>query len=367
MKSSIVLLDNKKDYSWQFKRMIDSSAGQMMINTLKASGVDSVYLVSDQTITVDDAKVVADLFDAIKDINQVDVEILLLNDIYPNLKKETVEALFAEDYTRIKGTKNIKLHIKDLAKIKDIKFKDVDTDGEELTSINDHEQFSAFKKQLKQNIIARHVANGVNFIDEEQVYIGKEVKIAKGATIEANVSLFGKTEIGADTLIGSGSYLENAVIGNECKILASRITDSKMGNKVTCGPWSHLRNGCEVHDNVRIGNFVEFKNTVFGHKSRCAHLTYLGDSEVGEDVNIGCGVVTVNYDGKNKYHTKIGDHAFIGSNANLIAPIKIGDYALVAAGSTVNCDVEDGAMGIARTRQSNKEGYGYQYIKKEKK
>lgn len=366
MKSSIILLDNKKDYSWQFKRMIDASAGQMMINTLKTAGVDSVYFVSDQTIAISDAKVVADLFDAIKNINQVDVEILLLNDIYPCLKKETVAALFAEDYTRIKGTKNIKLHIKDLAKIKDIKFKDVDAADDELVTVDNYEQFNALKKQLRQVVVAKHIANGVNFIDEDLVYIGDEVKIAAGAVIEANVSLFGKTEIGADTLIGSGSYLENAVIGSECKILASRITDSKMGNKVTCGPWSHLRNGCEVHDNVRIGNFVEFKNTVFGYKSRCAHLTYLGDSKVGEDVNIGCGVVTVNYDGHHKYHTEIGDHAFIGSNANLIAPIKIGDYALVAAGSTVNCDVEDGAMGIARNRQSNKEGYGYQYIKKEK-
>ena len=132
----------------------------------------------------------------------------------------------------------------------------------------------------------------------------------------------------------------------------------------TVGPFAHLRNHTVVHENCRIGNFVEFKNCNFGNGSKCAHLTYLGDCEVGEHVNIGCGVVTVNYDGKNKYKTIIGDHAFIGSNVNIIAPVTIGHHALLAAGSTITEDVEDGAMGIARSRQTNKEDYGTKYLNK---
>ena len=132
----------------------------------------------------------------------------------------------------------------------------------------------------------------------------------------------------------------------------------------TVGPFAHLRNHTVVHENCRIGNFVEFKNCNFGNGSKCAHLTYLGDCEVGEHVNIGCGVVTVNYDGKNKFRTKIGDHAFIGSNVNIIAPVTIGHHALLAAGSTITEDVEDGAMGIARSRQTNKENFGTKYLNK---
>jgi bifunctional UDP-N-acetylglucosamine pyrophosphorylase/glucosamine-1-phosphate N-acetyltransferase len=119
-----------------------------------------------------------------------------------------------------------------------------------------------------------------------------------------------------------------------------------------------------VGEDCRIGNFVEFKKTQFGNNSKCAHLTYVGDATVGENVNFGCGVVTVNYDGKNKFRTVIKDGAFIGSNCNLIAPVTIGENALLAAGSTITNDVEDGDMGIARNRQENRIGYGTKYKNK---
>ena len=366
MRSCIVLLDKTKEYNWAFKRMIDKSPCELMIDTLKKAEIDIVYVVYGQKLNIKGAKVVDDLGEAIKDINNIDVEILLLEDVYPDLRVNTVKALYDDKYKRIKGTRNIKLHIKDLANIAHIEFIDVRCDDKELFTVETKESFDEYKDNLRKSIIKKHVAAGVNIIDENNVYIGNSVKIGKGSTIEPNVCLFEDTTIGENTFISSGSCLINASIGNNTTVLSSRITDSSLGNKVTCGPNSHLRMHSEVADEVRIGNFVEFKNTKFGYKSRCAHLTYLGDTEVGEDVNIGCGVVTVNYDGAHKFKTKIGDHAFIGSNANLIAPIKIGNYALVAAGSTVNGDVADGDMAIARSRQSNKEGYGYSYINKEK-
>ena len=130
------------------------------------------------------------------------------------------------------------------------------------------------------------------------------------------------------------------------------------------GPNAHLRNGCHIGNNCRIGNYVEMKNTFFGDGSKCAHLTYVGDATVGKKCNFGCGVVTVNYDGKHKFHTTIGDNCFIGSNVNIIAPVTVGDNSVLAAGSTITKDVLEGEMAIGRVRQENKPEYGFKYLRK---
>ncbi|MDY6063209.1 MAG: hypothetical protein SPI53_05430 [Erysipelotrichaceae bacterium] len=207
---------------------------------------------------------------------------------------------------------------------------------------------------------------GVIFVDKSRTYISDDAIIGEGTVLYPDVYLEGKCVIGKNCQILPGSFLVNATIGNDTKIISSRITDSSVGDHCSVGPNSHLRLNTKVMNECRIGNFVEFKNTEFGNQSRCAHLTYLGDSVVGEDVNIGCGVVTVNYDGVNKHKTIIQDHAFVGSNSNLIAPLTIGKYGLVAAGSTINKDIEDGDMAIARSRQEYKKAFGYKYIKKER-
>lgn len=210
----------------------------------------------------------------------------------------------------------------------------------------------------------RFIEKGVEFIDASRVTIGKEVEIGEGSIIYPNVTLLGETKIGKNCKILPNCFFENAHIGDEVLIDSTKITDSEVMMGSTVGPFAHLRNHTIVHENCRIGNFVEFKNCDFGNGSKCAHLTYLGDCEVGEHVNIGCGVVTVNYDGKHKFRTKIGDHAFIGSNVNIIAPVTIGHHALLAAGSTITEDVADGAMGIARNRQTNKDDFGMKYLNK---
>lgn len=181
-----------------------------------------------------------------------------------------------------------------------------------------------------------------------------------------NIYLEGKNLVKRGTTIRPGSFIVNSVIGEEVMIDASRISDSTVGNHVNIGPFAHLRGHTDIAEGNRIGNFVEMKNAKIGKDSRCAHLTYIGDAEVGEDVNFGCGVVTVNYDGKNKFKTKIGDHAFIGSNVNLIAPIEVGNNAVIAAGSTIDKDVPDNDLAIARERQVNKPGLGLKYIEKKK-
>ena len=220
---------------------------------------------------------------------------------------------------------------------------------------------------MQKRINEHWMEEGVTLINPDSTYIGPDVILGKDVTLYPNVYLEGNTVIHDGTTILPQSFLVNAVIGKNCTVDSSRITDSIIHDEVKIGPYAHLRMNCEVDSKNRIGNFVEFKNTKFGFDSRCAHLTYLGDSEVGSKVNIGCGVITVNYDGKNKFHTVIKDGAFIGSNVNLIAPVTVGENAVVAAGSTATKDVPDGDMAIGRVRQENKPGYGLIYKNKEKK
>jgi bifunctional UDP-N-acetylglucosamine pyrophosphorylase/glucosamine-1-phosphate N-acetyltransferase len=149
----------------------------------------------------------------------------------------------------------------------------------------------------------------------------------------------------------------NSKIGRETQIQCSVILNSEIGEQTTVGPFAYIRPGSIIGSRVRIGDFVEIKNSQIGDESKISHLTYVGDGIVGKDVNLGCGVIFVNYDGEKKSNTVVGDHAFIGCNTNLIAPVKVGDNAYVAAGSTVTEDVPEGALAIARSRQINKEGW----------
>ena len=366
MRSAIILLEDQAAKELALKPVLDRRVIDFNVNELKMANVENICLIAnDLNLKINDVTIAEKLYDAIS-ILPHDGDTLILDGVYPNLKSDTYEKLFANANSRIEKTQIIKLCIKDLVNIKNIQFDTVKVDEEELKQIKCQKDVYDMNQALKLAINTYHLNNGVNLFDLENTYIGPEVVIEKNATIYPNVHLEGHTVIKANATISANSYLKDAYIGENTTVLSSRITDSKVGNNVTCGPNSHLRMHTEVGDNVRIGNFVEFKNTKFGYKSRCAHLTYLGDSIVGEDVNIGCGVITANYDGKHKFQTVIGDHSFIGSNSNLIAPVKIGANVLVAAGSTITQDVEDGDMAIARAYQTNKKGRGYTYIHKEK-
>ncbi len=259
-------------------------------------------------------------------------------------------------------------YITDLVEIlnqKELKIKAVKTkETKEVSGVNDQVELAQANQFMQERINTAWMKKGVTMIDPNTTYIGVDVKLEAGSVLYPNVYLNGKTTIGKNTVIFPQSFLLNAVIGENCEIHSSQITDSEVKSDCVIGPYAHFRMNSVIEPKNRIGNFVEFKNTRFGYNSRCAHLTYLGDSEVGDAVNIGCGVVTVNYDGKNKSKTIIGDGAFIGSNCNLIAPITVGKNAVVAAGSTVNQDIQEGDMAIARSRQENKHGYGERYKNK---
>ena len=230
-------------------------------------------------------------------------------------------------------------------------------DFDETFGVNDRVALAYAENVMRNRINTKHMLAGVTLVDPTNTYIAPNAVIGRDTTIYPNVTIKSNTIIGEDCQIKPNSYLENVQIGNGVKVISSTISDSKIGDYTSVGPYSHIRNNCELGKYVRVGNFVELKNTTYGDGSKTAHLSYLGDTEVGSNTNIGCGTITVNYDGKNKYKTKIGSDAFIGCNSNLIAPLEIGDGAVVAAGTTVTEDAPDDTLVIARVKQENKMGY----------
>lgn len=237
-------------------------------------------------------------------------------------------------------------------------------DINEVMGVNDRFDLLKASNWLQNKINTRLMQEGVTFIDPKATYVDEDVVIGEDTILYPNVYITSGSILGKRNEILPNTIIHNSQIGDDNVIDSSRIMDSRIDNDVTVGPFAHLRNGTVIESKNRIGNFVEFKNSRLGFDSRCAHLTYVGDADVGSKVNFGCGVVTVNYDGKNKFKTIIKDGAFIGSNVNLIAPITVGENAVVAAGTTANKDVLDGEMAIGRSRQENKVGYGLKYKKK---
>ncbi|NMD72190.1 bifunctional UDP-N-acetylglucosamine diphosphorylase/glucosamine-1-phosphate N-acetyltransferase GlmU [Bacillus sp. DNRA2] len=228
---------------------------------------------------------------------------------------------------------------------------------EETLGVNDRVALSEAERIMKSRINEVHMRNGVTLIDPLTTYIGADVEIGQDTTIYPGTVLSGKTIIGSECIIGPNSEIKDCQIGDFTTIRQSVAHDSSIGAHVNIGPFAHIRPSSDIHDDVKIGNFVEIKKAVFGQGSKASHLSYIGDAEVGKDVNIGCGSITVNYDGKNKFLTKIEDHVFVGCNSNLVAPVTIGKGSYVAAGSTITNNVPEDALSIARARQVNKENY----------
>jgi bifunctional UDP-N-acetylglucosamine pyrophosphorylase/glucosamine-1-phosphate N-acetyltransferase len=230
-------------------------------------------------------------------------------------------------------------------------------DMDETLGVNDRIALSQAEKIMRERINMDHMRNGVTIIDPANTYIEPNVTIGRDTIIYPGTMLTGETSIGEDCIIGPHSELKDCAVGNETVIRQSVAHNSSIGNKVKIGPFAHIRPQSNIADEVKIGNFVEIKKASFGKGSKASHLSYIGDAEVGSDVNIGCGSITVNYDGKNKFLTKIEDGVFVGCNSNLVAPVKIGKNAYIAAGSTITEDVPGEALSIARARQVNKENY----------
>jgi len=230
-------------------------------------------------------------------------------------------------------------------------------DFNETIGVNDRVALSEAEAIMRKRINETHMRNGVTIVDPLNTYIEASVTIKEDTIIYPGTTLAGTTVIGPECIIGPNTEINNCEVGNNTAIKQSVANDSSIGSHVNIGPFAHIRPASQIGDDVKIGNFVEIKKAELGKGSKASHLSYIGDAKVGSDVNVGCGTITVNYDGKNKFLTTIEDGAFIGCNSNLIAPVHIGKGAYVAAGSTITDDVPTESLSIARARQVNKEGY----------
>ena len=232
---------------------------------------------------------------------------------------------------------------------------------------NDRRGLLMLNKTAREDIIARHLENGVEFTCTDGITIGRDVVIGAGTQILSGTVLSGKTAIGTDCVIGPDCIIENSKVGNGTKLNYVQCYESQIDDNVKIGPFVQVRPGSHIKSGAKIGDFVEIKNSVIGEETAVAHLTYVGDSDVGGCVNFGCGVVTVNYDGEKKSRCTIEDNAFIGCNTNLIAPVRVGKGAYTAAGSTITKDVPADALAIERGETRTVEGYAARKLKNRKK
>lgn len=230
-------------------------------------------------------------------------------------------------------------------------------DNDEIRGINDRVQLSEAAYIMRDRINKAHMRGGVTMTNPQSVYIESDVEIGRDTVIEPNVTIKSGTKIGANCVIGQGSVLDKAVIRDNVDILSSVILNSEVDEGAHVGPFAYIRPNCRVGRDVKVGDFVELKNSIIDDGTKISHLTYIGDSDVGKRVNFGCGTVTCNYDGKNKYRTVIGDDCFVGCNTNFVSPINVGDGAYIAAGSTITEDIPKDSLSIARARQVNKEDW----------
>lgn len=228
---------------------------------------------------------------------------------------------------------------------------------DEAIGVNDRVALAEATRLMTKRINEKHMRNGVTFVNATATYIEVDVEIGQDSVVESGVSLKGNTVIGSRAFIGTNSEIISSTLADNVEVKQSVIEFSTIEDNVTVGPFAHIRPKSVLKDSAHIGNFVEIKNSEIGIGSKAGHLTYIGDAEIGKNVNVGCGTVFVNYDGKNKFHSTVGDDVFIGSGSNIVAPVTIGNRSVIAAGSTVTKNVPEEALAVARSRQENKENY----------
>lgn len=230
-------------------------------------------------------------------------------------------------------------------------------DASEALGVNDRVALADAEKVMQRRINEYWMKQGVTFVDPDYTYVSADAELSPDTTLYPGTILRGQTVVGEGCVIGPHSDISDSAIAGFTTINQSTVSLSAIGEHVHIGPFAHIRPETNIANGAKVGNFVEIKKSNIGKDSKANHLSYIGDADVGEDVNLGCGAITVNYDGKEKHLTTIEDGSFIGCNANLIAPVTVGKNSFVAAGSTITENVPGEALSIARSRQSNKEGY----------
>ncbi|MFH1258217.1 MAG: bifunctional UDP-N-acetylglucosamine diphosphorylase/glucosamine-1-phosphate N-acetyltransferase GlmU [Elusimicrobiota bacterium] len=236
-------------------------------------------------------------------------------------------------------------------------------DEQELLGINSRKELAIAESVIQRRITENLMRSGVTIIKPETVYIELGVSVGRDTVILPGSILIGSTKIGSGCRIGPYSYIEDSILGKQVEVRASFLYKAEISDQVKVGPYSHLREKSVLKRNVRVGNFTEVKKSVIGSGTKVSHLSYIGDAALGKKINVGAGVITCNYDGRNKHHTDIGDGVFVGSNVNLVAPLKIGRQAVIGAGSTITDDIPAYGLALARSLQIVKKNW----VKKRRK
>ncbi|MGM0495850.1 MAG: bifunctional UDP-N-acetylglucosamine diphosphorylase/glucosamine-1-phosphate N-acetyltransferase GlmU [Bacillota bacterium] len=292
-----------------------------------------------------------DATDKQKEINEVNTGIYIVDNklLFSSLDKISNDNAQNEYYL----TDIVKILKKDNYKISTYLLKK----SFKAMGINDLYALSQAESILRHEINKKFMRSGVAMINPDTITIGDNVLIEENVTVSPNTYITGNSVIKKNAKVGPSTEIHNSKIGENVTVKHSLIYNSEVKANSTVGPFAHLRDGAIIGENNRIGNFVEIKKSSTGDSFKASHLAYIGDAEIGNDVNFGCGSITVNYDGRNKYKTQIGNDVFVGCNANLIAPIIIDDNSTIAAGSTLDKNVPKDTLAIARSYQVNKENY----------
>lgn len=336
------------------KRLIDENSKKDAV--ILTSIVDNPYgygrIIKDSKGNFDKIVEEKDATNEQKNIQEINAGMYLVKG---TLIKENIEKLTNDNSQK-------EYYLTDLFEMLKKQNKDIATfliDKQEILGVNSRVQLEEARKIIQDRINLFHMENGVTLINPSSIYIENDVVIGRDTVIYPQNLITGNTKIGENCIIHSENKILNSIIKNDVVIKSSFIEDSFIDEKTTIGPYAHLRPKSKLGKKVKIGNFVEVKNSTMGTGSKASHLSYVGDSDIGNDVNIGCGVVFVNYDGKNKHRSIVKDNAFIGSNSNLVAPVVIEEKGYVATGSTVTEDVPAGALCVARARQVIKANWSY--------
>ncbi len=321
--------------NWADQPLISAETFQELVDKHNNEGNNATAIFAAWQDSVSEAAVyVFDASELFKKLNEHDVL---------NLSREVLKQIFLS----LKNTRN-----------------NLTDDYNQFLVVADRIALAEVHSELKARILSDIMLSGVTIVDPASTYIDANVFIGEDSVILPNTIIEGTTAIGEDCIIGPNSRISNCKIGNNVEVANSVAVDSSIGDETHVGPFAYLRPGSMVGRKVKIGDFVEIKKAVIGDKTKISHLTYVGDAEVGKNVNIGCGVVFVNYDGKNKNRTVVGDNSFIGCNTNLVSPVVVHKDAYVAAGSTITEEVPENSLAIARERQVIKEDW---VIKKDMK
>jgi bifunctional UDP-N-acetylglucosamine pyrophosphorylase / glucosamine-1-phosphate N-acetyltransferase len=296
-----------------------------------------------------------------KDATEIQREITEVNSGFYILKTSHVKAILGSISNQNKsGEFYLTDLFQDQYKVRAVKF----PSETPFLGINTLEQLSQVDELLKSKKLKKLFADGVQILAPHTVHIDADVEVLVGSIIYPGVTLLGKTRVGSEVTIESGCFIKNSQIENKVEILAnSYLEEALVRSHASVGPMARLRPGTDIGEKAKVGNFVEIKKATLAAGAKVSHLSYVGDAEIGENTNIGCGFITCNYDGVNKHRTKIGKNTFIGSDCQMIAPIEIGDDAFIAAGSTITKSVPSGGFGIARSSQVTKEGAARKFLK----